>query len=116
MKWYRRAAEQGHAQAQYNLGLMYANGQGVPQDEQEAVKWFRLGAEQGYAIAQYTLGLMYGKGQGVPQDFVLAHMWANLAASQGGDKAVEKRDATATFMTPNQIAEAQRLAREWKAK
>ena len=55
VKWYRLAAEQGHAQAQYNLGLMYANGEGVPEDDKEAVKWYRLAAEQGHAQAQSTL-------------------------------------------------------------
>ncbi len=64
---------------------------------------------------QFDLGLMYKQGLGVPQDYALAHMWANLAASQGGEDAVKKRDAIASFMTPAQLAEAQRLAREWKA-
>ena len=116
VKWYRRAAEQGDARAQSNLGLMYDKGQGVPQAYQEAVKWYRRAAEQGRPSAQYNLASMYYSGQGVPQDYVLAHMWANLAASQGGEKAVKKRDKIATFMTPAQLAEAQRLAREWKAK
>ena len=65
-------AEQGDAAAQYNLGLMYYTGQGVPQDYKEAVKWYRLSAEQGYAEGQYNLGVIYhegqGVGQGVPQD------------------------------------------------
>ena len=61
-------AEQGHATAQFNLGLLYANGQGVPQDFAEAVKWTRLAAEQGQVSAQYNLGLMYANGEGVPQD------------------------------------------------
>ena len=65
-KWYRLSAEQGHAQAQYNLGNKYDNGQGVPQDYKEAVKWYRLAAEQGLAEAQYIMGLMHDKGTGVP--------------------------------------------------
>ncbi len=116
VKWYRRAAEQGDARAQSNLGLMYDKGQGVPQAYQEAVKWYRRAAEQGRPSAQYNLASMYYSGQGVPQDYVLAHMWTNLAASQGGEKAVKKRDKIATKMTPDQIAKAQRLAREWKPK
>jgi len=116
VKWYRRAADQGDASAQSNLGVGYDRGQGVPQDYQEAAKWYRRAAEQGEARAQYTLARMYYFGQGIPQDYVFAHMWANLAASQGGEDAVEKRDAIAMKMTPQQIAEAQRLAREWKAK
>jgi TPR repeat protein len=66
-KWYRLAAEQGHADAQYNLGLMYANGKGVPEDANEAVKWFRLAAEQGHDDAQYNLRVMYAEGRGVPE-------------------------------------------------
>ena len=51
VRWYRLGAEQGYASAQYNLGLMYDNGEGVPRDDAEAVRWYRLGAEQGYAGA-----------------------------------------------------------------
>ena len=61
-------AEQGHASAQFNLGLMYEDGQGVPQDYKEALKWYRLSAEQGIADAQFNLGVMYEDGLGVPQD------------------------------------------------
>jgi len=90
---------------------------GVPQDYQEAVKWYRLAADQGDADAQLLLALMYFSGKGVPKDNVLAHMWANLAASQGSDEDyLKKRDEIAKHMTPDQIAEAQRLAREWKPK
>ncbi len=102
---------------------MYATGQCVPQDYAEAVKWLRLAVEQGNAVAQYSLGVMYDNGQGVPQDYVQAHMWFNLAASRfsasetkGRDLAVKNRDIVASRMTPAQIAEAQRLAREWKPK
>ena len=63
VKWYRLAAEQGYANAQYNLGLMYDNGEGVPQDYAEAVKWYRLAAEQGMLHAQYNLGVMYDNGK-----------------------------------------------------
>ena len=55
--------------AQYNLGIMYAKGQGVPQDYAEAVKWYRLAADQGIPTAQNNLGFMYAKGEGVPQDY-----------------------------------------------
>ncbi len=73
-------------------------------------------ALQGDAEAQGRLGLMYRKGQGVPQDYVLAHMWANLAAAQGHENAIKNRDTAEELMTPAQLAEAQRLAGEWKAK
>ena len=69
--------------AQYNLGAMYANGQGVPQDEVESFRWLRLAAEQGHAEAQYSLGVMYSLGLGVLRDFVIAHMWLNIADANG---------------------------------
>ncbi len=117
----RPLAEQGVADAQTTLGFMYDKGQGVPRDHAKAVKWYHKAAEQGNAGAQYNLGVMYGKGQGVPQDYAQAHMWYNLAASrfppgEGHDKAVKNRDILAEKMTPAQISEAQKLAREWKPK
>ena len=115
-KWFRLAAEQGDAWAQYFLGVRYANGEGVPQDYTEAVKWYRLAAEQGHASAQSNLGVRYAKGEGVPQDDVLAHKWFNLAAAQGDASAKKGRDIVTDRMTREQIAEAQRLAREWKPK
>ena len=115
-KWYRQAAEQGLAEAQSNLGVMYDQGKGVHQDFAEAVKWYRKSAEYGDAWAQTFLGFAYVFGQGVPQDYVQAHLWFSLAAAQGDQGAAEARDTVARRMTPEQIAEAQRLAREWKPK
>jgi len=114
LKWYRLAAHQGHAGAQYDLGVMYDNGQGVAQNYAEALKWLRLAADQGHAGAQFGLGVMYANGQGVAQNYVQAHMWFNLAAAQGDAKAVKYRDKAAGMMMPAQIAEAQRLAAEWR--
>ena len=114
LKEFRPLAAQGNAAAQNNLGLMYSNGAGVPQDDAEAVKWYRKAAVQGYAAAQYNLGGMYGNGEGVTQDYVQAHIWYNLAAAQGDEDARKNRDLVAKRMTPAQVAEAQRLAREWK--
>ena len=79
----RPLAEQGNARAQYALGQMLRNGQGVPQDDVEAVRWYRLAAAQGHAIAQYALGFMYDTGQGVPQDYAEAMKWYQLAAENG---------------------------------
>jgi TPR repeat protein len=83
------------------------------------VRWFRLAAEQGYARAQASLGLMYDTGEGVTQDDVQAHMWFNLVASRAAGRAremaVEDRDLVAGRMTADQLADAQRLAREWDA-
>ena len=113
---YCLAAEQGVADAQYNIGIMYRDGLGVLQNHAEVEKWWRLAAEQGIAKAQVNLGVSYAAGEGVPQDYVTAHMWFNLAAAQGHTKAQEGRDAVAGVMTPDQIAEAQRMAGEWMAK
>ncbi len=100
---------------------MYGTGQGVPQDYVEARKWYRLAADQGNADAQNNLGIMYVKGEGVPQDYVEAHKWFNLAVSrypaseaQKRNTSVQNRDLVAAKMTPQQIAEAQKLARDWK--
>ena len=83
MNLLRPLAAQGDARAQFNLGVMYRHGEGVPQDAQEAVTWYRKAAEQGYAPAQYNLGVMYRHGQGVPQDAQEAVKWYRRAAEQG---------------------------------
>jgi uncharacterized protein len=116
IKWYKKAAEQGYMVAQYGLGMMYANGYDVAKNYQEAIKWFRKTAEWGLADAQYNLGLMYANGQGVPQDYIEAYKWLNLAAAQGNENAAKKRDILIEKMTPSQIAEAQRLSKEFKPK
>ena len=116
VKWYTLAAQQGDADAQYNLGVMYDNGRGVVQDYAEAVKWYRLAALQGHANGQNNLGFMYGNGQGVVQNYVKAHSWYNLSAVSGNAMAIENRDSVAKRMTPQQIADAQKLARDCQAR
>ena len=93
----------------------------MPQDRAEAVKWYRLAANHGDAQAMYNLGLAYAKGEGVAQDNVQAHVWFNLAAARfpishahNRNLASKNRDLVAGKMAPEEIAEAQRLAREWK--
>ncbi len=123
-KWYIIAANQGYASAQSALGTMYYKGEGVPQIYRRAKMWFLMAAEQGDPDAQSSLGIMYYNGHGVPQGYVQAHMWFNLAAaryhtifdSKDRDRAASNRDRVAAQMTPAQIAEAQKLAQEWKAK
>ena len=110
--WFRKAAEQGNADAQYNLGVMYHKGEGVLEDDKEAVKWYRKAAEQGDADAQNNLGVMYGFGKGVPQDYVTAYAWYNIAQANGNAKAKEWKGIVAKKMTPDQIAEGQKLSRE----
>ena len=105
-------AESGDAQAQYNVGLMYDNGRGVPQDHAEAVKWYRLAAEQGDASSQRNLGVAAQLGGGVLQDDVMAHMWFNIASANGDPIAGELRDKRAGLMTTADISKAQAMARE----
>ena len=117
--WLRKAAAQGNSEGEGRLGVMYLYGEGVPQDYAQAQMWLRKGAEQGDFVAQDGLGYLYETGKDVPQDYVQAHMWYNLAASDAQDAAMsdtasQQRDLVAATMTPAQIAEAQRMAREWK--
>jgi uncharacterized protein len=116
IRLWRPLAEQGNSIAQTNIGNIYDGGAGaVPQDYAAAVSWYRRAADQGNPIGQHFLGDMYVNGHGVPQDYVLAHMWFNLAAATGiVDGAAADRDMVAAKMTSAQIAEAQKLAREWK--
>lgn len=109
-------AEAGDAVAQYNLGVLYDTGDGVPQDHDEAAKWYSMAAEQGLAVAQHNLALMYSKGEGVPLDHVLAYKWCNLAASQGYDFGITLREYLREELSTEQIAEGQRLSREHEEK
>ena len=115
MRWYRLAADQGDAAAQFNLGVMYAKGAGVLKDDAEAVRWYRLAADQGDAIAQSNLGVMYATGRGVLKDSVLAHMWSNIAGTNGNARARKLRDHLERDMTRAEISRATELARECMA-
>ena len=88
-KWYRKAAEQGHIEAQYRLGMMYGDGRGVTQDYTEAVKWFLKAAEQGNAEAQFNLAEAYYHGDGIDKDDDKAHLWFCKSWRQGVAKAEE---------------------------
>ena len=121
-KWYRKAAEQGHANAQNKLGFAHANGQGVPRDEAEAARWFRKAAEQGNATAQSNLGAMHAEGIGVPKDPVEAFAWYNTAVfhlSLQGEPALAElaeamgtRDRLGETLSPAEIAAAQKRTKE----
>lgn len=115
-KWYTKAAAQGQAKAQFSLGTLYFNGEGGSKDYQQALRWFRLAANQGEALAQTKLAIMYDDGDGVPKDKVQAYKWLSLAATNGDKPAPMLRDLLAKEMTPAQIAEAKKLASEWKPK
>jgi TPR repeat protein len=117
VEWYHKAAAQGLPEAQGELGNCYLEGTGVPTDIPEGVKWTRMAAEQGFAPAQNTLGMCYSKGRGVGKDYVEAYKWFNLAAAKGGDLADEAKVNLAMaqrYLTPEQMAEAQRRAHEFK--
>jgi len=90
LKEWKPLAERGNSGAQYNIGLLYDTGQGVPQDYKVSVIWYRLAAEQGHANAQYNLGVGYARGEGVLADNVLAHMWFNLSGANGDSNGAKK--------------------------
>ncbi|HEY6072038.1 MAG TPA: tetratricopeptide repeat protein [Anaerolineales bacterium] len=118
---FKSLAERGDAGAQFSLGNMHMMGQGVPKDNAEALKWYRKAADQDHTGAQLNLGFIYLMDQVIPRDYVLAYMWLNIAASNSSDAkernaAANTRDRIVSKMTPDQIAEAQRLAKEWKPK
>jgi TPR repeat protein len=115
--WYRKAADQGLPDAEGELGNCYLEGNGVPKNIPEGIKWTRRAATQGFAPAQNTLGLCYSKGTGVPKDYVQAYKWFNLATARGDQRADDARVNLASaerYLKPEQVAEAQRLASEFK--
>jgi uncharacterized protein len=112
-KEWRPEAEDGDARTQFNLGLLYLDGKGVPQDPGEAAKWFRRSAEQGYTEAQHNLGAMYGTGQGVRRDYVEAYKWMNICAASGNAGCIAQRDLLAKKMKQADVSRAQRMATEF---
>jgi uncharacterized protein len=124
IRWFRKAAEQGNAKAQFSLASKYHLGEEVTQDYGEAIRWYRKAAEQREPLAEFNLGVMYAKGQGVPQDYVQGYAWISLgAADSRGDAQKEfyakefaaDRDRLAKEMTAQQLAQAQRFIRQWEA-
>jgi TPR repeat protein len=127
LRIFHQLDEQGDRYAPDPIALMYEQGRGVPQDYEQAFAWHLKSAERENAQAQVSVGSMYEYGKGVPKDYVRAHMWYNLAsadqwampedATDANRRTGEKlRDKVAAQMTPDQIAEAQRMARKWKPK
>lgn len=112
-KEWRPLAEQGDPAAQFNLGLLYLDGRGVPESPAEAANWFRRSAEQDYTEAQHNLGAMYASGQGVKRDYIQAYKWLDLCAAKGNAGCASQRDQLTRKLKPSQIAEAQRLATEF---
>lgn len=116
MKWYQKAADQGHADGQFHVGAFNDDGRCVARDDVEAAKWYKLAAEQGHARAQYHLAEMLDNGEGIPEDDVMAYMWAIIAAADGHTFAAQLKKEIEKQITPVQIAEAQKLSREWVEK
>lgn len=117
VKYFRRAAELNQAEAIYELGECYLKGNGVAKDITEGVKWTRKAAEQGCAPAQNRLGLCYMKGEGLAKDYLEAYKWFNLASAHGEEQTYDFKvnlAKVATLMTAEQVAEAQRLARDFR--
>ena len=115
VRLYQESAEKGDSDAQYKLGLLYLTGNGALQDFDEAARWLKLAAEQGYALAQYELGLIYRTGHGFAIDPVKSYMWLNLAAAAGIQQAVMARDEVMRSLSAKQLAQAQKISREWLA-
>lgn len=107
-------ANRGHPNAQFNLGQMYARGDGVPQDFAKALWWYRRAADQGFAEPRFRLGVLFERGLGVPTAPLCAYMWYDLAAADGWQAAAGRRDALAITMTGAQIRWAQKMARDFK--
>jgi len=122
LRWLGPAALVGEPNAQMHLGVLLAEGIGGRTPNYEvAAAWYRAAAEQGYPDAQVLLAFAYAIGEGVPEDYVAAHMWVNLAAAKlppgkARNAALQLRDQVADKMTPAQITDAQKLARDWKPK
>jgi S1-C subfamily serine protease len=114
LKLLQKDAEQGNAESQFHLGRCYCDGHFVPQDREKAVQWYRKAAEQNYALAQCSLGICYTTGQGVAKDYVEAYKWWLLAAAQGDEVAKQFMPHVEDKMTREQIAEGQKLARNFK--
>lgn len=107
-------AKAGGSAAQFNLGLLYYDGRGVPQDFEQAAAWFRKAADRGYAKAQHNLGAMYAVGKGIKRDYVQAYKWLSLCTAAGEVSCEAQRDMVAQKLNSSKLATAQRITREWK--
>jgi len=115
-KWYHKAAEQGHAKAQYQLGWAYLRGEGVLEDDIKGVKWYRKAAEQGHVDAQFWLGFSYEYGRGAPKDKQKAYMWYFLAIENGNEDAKDEATKLEQRLSPGQITAAKADAEKMQVK
>src|SRR4030095_4336591 len=113
----RRPADLGHTDAMLRLGYLYENGRAVPLDHVQAAEWYRRAGDLGQSKAMFMIGVCYWAGRGVPEDQVEAYRWLDLAATYAAnrekDTAVNARTALERVLTPTQIEEAKKRAREW---
>ena len=109
----KKLGQQGDADAQYQLGILYHDGDTVPRNDEQAVQWFRRAAEQGYVRAQSTLGAYYWAGRGVPQDYTKAYFWSQLALAQGDENSKSRLEGLSAQMTQSQVSSARQLAEAW---
>jgi hypothetical protein len=103
-------AQQGDAASQFQLSLLYRNGQGVPINANESLRWLRQSAHGGYAAAQSNLGAAYSQGRGVPQNHRLAYVWLSAGAAGGSREAASNLAVVQRRMTPTEISQARDLA------
>jgi len=113
LTWFGKAAAQGSAAAKNNLAFMYRYGKGVPKDFGKALLWYLKAAAQGYGPALDNIGMLYANGRGVPRDYVEAHKWLSLASMFGSARGARYLKYIVKKMNTAQVAEAERLAREW---
>jgi len=109
----RKLANQGDADAQWQMGVRYHNGEEVPQNDAQAVRWFLRAAEQGHVTAQATLGAYYWAGRGVPPDLSKAYVWSALALAQGDENSKSRLEGLASQMTRAQVSAARQQAEVW---
>ena len=108
-----KLAEQGDAEAQWRLGTLYRNGDGVRQSDRESVEWFRRAAEQRFVPALSALGSQYWAGRGVPQDYAKAYVWYDVALAEGDENAESQLQDLSAELTPEEVATAHQQAKAW---
>ena len=109
----QKLAEAGDTDAQWQMGVRYHDGQGVPQDDAQAVRWFQLAADRGNVAAQGALGAYYWRGRGVPADLLKAYFWSALAMAQGDEMSKSRIEGLSSQMTGAQISVARQQAEDW---
>jgi len=109
----RKLADQGDADAQWQMGIRYHDGEGVPEDDSRAVEWFQRAADQGNVASQGALGAYYWKGRGVTPDLSKAYFWSAIAMAGGDDISKSRLEGLASQMTRDQVSSSRQLAEEW---